>query len=85
MIALGLSVGAFFVRSMTVYLVDKGTLANLRYLEHGAFWAIGALAVIMFLSVRFEIPEVVTGTVGALLIALAVWNSLSANKRDQEK
>jgi len=39
-IAIGLSVGAMFVRSMTIHLVRAGTLAQYRYLEHGAFWAI---------------------------------------------
>ena len=31
------------------------------YLEHGAHWAIGALAVIMLLSIepRFQVPEAV--------------------------
>ena len=45
-IALGLGIGAMFVRSMTVMLVDKGTLTEYRYLEHGAFYAIIALAAI---------------------------------------
>ena len=35
-IALGLSIGAMFVRSMTIMLVQKGTLAEYRFLEHGA-------------------------------------------------
>jgi hypothetical protein len=47
------------------FLVDKGTLNQYRYLEHGAFWAIAALAVIMFLQTLMEIPEVVTGLIGA--------------------
>ena len=41
---------AMFVRSLTVLLVDRGTLAQFRFLEHGAFWAILALAVIMLLG-----------------------------------
>lgn len=75
-IALGLSIGAMFVRSITIMLVKKGTLAEYRYLEHGAFWAILALAVIMLLSAKFEIPETVTGVIGAVLIALALWWSV---------
>jgi hypothetical protein len=35
-IMLGLAIGAMFVRSMTIYLVDKGTLEAFIYLEHGA-------------------------------------------------
>ena len=79
-IALGLGIGAMFVRSMTVMLVDKGTLAEYRFLEHGAFWAIIALAVIMLLSARFEIPETITGLIGALLIGLSLWWSVRHNR-----
>ena len=60
-IALGLSVGAMFVRSMTIHLVRTGTLAQYRYLEHGAFWAIIVLGVIMLLSARYHIPETIPG------------------------
>ena len=35
-IMLGLAIGAMFVRSMTIYLVEKGTLEAFIYLEHGA-------------------------------------------------
>jgi hypothetical protein len=81
-IALGLSIGAMFVRSMTIMLVHKGTLGDYRYLEHGAFWAILALAVIMLLSARFEIPESVTGAIGALLIGLSLLWSIVQNRRE---
>ncbi|MBB4084759.1 hypothetical protein SAMN05216557_102361 [Sphingomonas carotinifaciens] len=84
-IALGLGIGAMFVRSMTIMLVDKGTLTQYRYLEHGAFYAIIALAAIMLLSVEFEIPETVTGLIGAALIGLAFWASVRSNKRDPEQ
>ncbi|KAF0811270.1 hypothetical protein IGB42_04259 [Andreprevotia sp. IGB-42] len=71
LIAIGLGIGAMFVRSFTLLLVEKGTLSTLRYLEHGAFWAIGALAAVMLLAARWHIPEAVTGGVAALLILLA--------------
>ena len=80
-IALGLSIGALFVRSMTIMLVKKGTLAEYRYLEHGAFWAIIALGAIMLLSARYEIPEAVTGLIGALLIGISFAWSLAHNRR----
>jgi len=80
-IALGLSIGAMFVRSMTIMLVQKGTLAEYRYLEHGAFWAIIALGAIMLLSARFHIPEAITGLIGALLIAVSLWWSVRYNRR----
>ncbi len=80
-IALGLSIGAMFVRTMTVVLVREGTLAQYLYLEHGAFWAILALGAIMLSSVLVEIPDVVTGLVGAVLIGLALWRSISYNRK----
>jgi hypothetical protein len=83
-IALGLSIGAMFVRSMTIHLVRKGTLAEYRYLEHGAFWAIIALGAIMLLSAKFHIPEAITGLIGAVLIGLSLWWSVRHNRRNPE-
>lgn len=83
-IALGLSIGAMFVRSMTIHLVEKGTLAQYRYLEHGAFWAIIVLGAIMLLSAKFHIPETITGLIGAVLIGLSLLWSLRYNKRHPE-
>ena len=80
-IALGLSIGAMFVRSMTIMLVQKGTLAQYRYLENGAFWAIVALGVIMLLSARYHIPEAATGLIGAVLIGLSLWWTVRWQKR----
>jgi Uncharacterized protein conserved in bacteria len=65
-------------------MVKKGTLEAYRFLEHGAHYGIGALAVIMLLSMNrdIHIPEVVTGLIGAGFIVLAVWASLVANRRE---
>lgn len=80
-ITLGLGAGALFVRSFTLLLVERGTLDTYRYLEHGAFWAVGVLAVIMLGGVELHIPEAVTGTLGALLIVLALGSSIRANRK----
>lgn len=81
-IALGLGfIGAMFVRSLTVYLVEKGTLAEYVYLEHGAHWAIGALAFILMYSIGTPVPELVTGLVGMVLIAAALISSIVRNRR----
>ena len=79
-IAIGLGIGAMFVRSMTIFLVNKGTMSEYRYLEHGAFYAIMALAVIMYINTFAHIPEVITGLIGAVLIGLAFWSSVRWNK-----
>jgi hypothetical protein len=81
-IAIGLGIGAMFIRSLTVYLVRKGTLAEYIYLEHGALWAIGALAVLLLLTIRFQVPEVVTGLIGVGFIGAALISSIVRNRRD---
>ncbi|MFH8556844.1 DUF475 domain-containing protein [Streptomyces celluloflavus] len=80
--ALGLGIGAMYIRSLTVFLVRKGTLDDYVYLEHGAHYAIGALAVILLITIKFEINEVITGLVGLVLIGLSFWSSLVRNRRE---
>ncbi len=79
-IMLGLAIGAMFVRSMTVFLVEKGTLDNYVYLEHGAHYAIGILALIMLASMKFHIPEIFTGLIGVAFIVASLWSSLRHRK-----
>jgi hypothetical protein len=80
-IAIGLGIGAMFIRSLTVYLVKKGTLSEYVFLEHGALWAIGALAVILLITIEYEVPELVTGLIGVAFIGLALLSSIIRNKR----
>ncbi|MYM65920.1 DUF475 domain-containing protein [Pseudoduganella sp. FT55W] len=82
-IMLGLAIGAMFVRSMTIYLVKKGTLDKFLYLEHGAHYAIGILAAIMLASMKFHVPEIFTGLIGVAFIAASVWSSIR-HRRQQE-
>ncbi len=81
-IAVGLGIGAMFVRSLTILLVESGTLSTYRYLEHGAFYAIGALAALMFADTVVNVPEVVTGLVGAGFIGLSLWSSVRQAARE---
>ena len=80
-IAIGLGIGAMFVRSLTIMLVAQGTLTEYRFLEHGAFYAIIALGVIMFLKTFMHVPEVVTGLIGAGFIGLSFLASIRHNRR----
>lgn len=80
-IAIGLGIGAMYIRSLTVYLVRKGTLSEYVYLEHGALWAIGALAVLLLITIKYEVPEVVTGLIGVGFIGAAFISSLVRNRR----
>jgi hypothetical protein len=80
LMALGLGIGAMYVRSLTVYLVRQGTLDDYVYLEHGAHYAIGALAAILLVTIRFEVNEIITGLIGVVLIAWSFWSSVRRNR-----
>lgn len=82
LIAIGLGIGAMYVRAMTLMLVEKGTLAQFRYLEHGAFYSILILSVILFVETQVDVSEMATGGVGVLLIAAALWSSVRHNRRE---
>ncbi|EPX78741.1 DUF475 domain-containing protein [Salipiger mucosus] len=82
LIAIGLGIGAFYVRSMTIMLVEKGTLNEFRYLEHGAFYSILVLSIIMFSQTMFHVHEVITGLVGAAFIGLALLSSVRHRRNE---
>lgn len=81
LIAIGLGVGAFYVRSLTVLLVRNGTLAEFAYLDHGAHWAIGALAAVLLVSIQVQVPEVVSGLIGVGFVGAALASSIGRNRR----
>lgn len=80
LIAVGLGIGAIWVRSLTVYMVRRGTLDAYMYLEHGAHYAVFALAAAMLLSLIIEVPEIITGVTGIGLIAASIIASRQANQ-----
>ncbi len=80
-IALGLGIGALYIRSLTIYLVKQGTLAEYVYLEHGAHYAIGALATLLFVSIAVEVPEVITGLIGVGFILTAFIHSVKVRNK----
>lgn len=80
-IAMGLGIGAMWVRSLTLSLVKHGTLKQYEYLEHGAHWGIGSLAALMLLSTYMPVPEVVTGLIGVGFILMSLGSSLYKNRQ----
>jgi hypothetical protein len=80
LIALGLGVGAIWVRSITVFLVRKGTLGDYIYLEHGAHYAILTLSAALLLSIFIEVPDAITGIVGLGVIGASYLSSREALK-----
>lgn len=71
----GLGIGAYFVRSFTVYLTRNRTMETFIYLEHGAHWAIFSLALFLFAALFTNVPEVVPGTVGLIFATLSYLSS----------
>jgi hypothetical protein len=80
-IAIGLGIGAMFVRSLTIMFVEKGALEHFRYLEHGAFYAIGALAALMLVGSFYHISEVIVGLLGAAFIVVSIIASIRYNRK----
>ena len=79
-IMVGLGIGAMFVRSLTIYFVEKKTLTEFKYLEHGANYAILALSLVMFYKIFGHISEMLVGTIGITFIGIAVWHSIKEKK-----
>jgi hypothetical protein len=80
LIVAGLGVGAVWVRSLTVFMVRRGTLEAYKYLEHGAHYAIAVLAIAMLLSALYEVPEAITGLLGVGLIGGSIIASVKARR-----
>ncbi|HEV3169689.1 MAG TPA: DUF475 domain-containing protein [Actinocrinis sp.] len=83
LITIGLAIGAAYIRALTVYVVRRGTLEEYRYLEHGAYYAIGMLAVLLMVQVWRDVPDVLTASAGGLLIVAAVASSLRSRRRQE--
>lgn len=80
LIAIGLGVGALWVRSLTLYLVHHKVLEMYRYLEHGAHYVIGILAATLLVGLFVEIPEAIAGIIGIAVIGVSIANSVAYNK-----
>jgi hypothetical protein len=78
LIAIGLGVGALWVRSLTIFMVRRGTLDSYKYIEHGAHYTIAILACILILSIFINIPEVIAGLVGLGIIGSSIVASRQA-------
>lgn len=83
-IMLGLGAGAFAVRNLTILMVDRGTVAEYRYLEHGAMWSIGLLAISMIVQIFVHLPHGLIIAFAIIPIAIAFIQSVKENKLDGE-
>ena len=81
LIAIGLAIGALFVRAMTIHILHKGVLGKFIYMEHGAHYAIGLLAIMMLISLTHKLPEALTGLTGITVIIIAIIHSVIESKK----
>lgn len=81
LIAIGLGVGALWVRSFTLFMVKKHVLHAYRYLEHGAHYTIGLLALVLLGGLFFDIPEAIAGVAGLVIVGASVASSIAASKQ----
>jgi len=85
LIAVGLGIGAFWVRSFTIFMVRRRTLEQFVYLEHGAHYAVAFLALTMLGGLIFHIPEYITGLGTILIIGASFIASKASHKKTQIK
>lgn len=81
LIAIGLGIGALWVRSLTIYMVEHRVLHAYRYLEHGAHYTIGVLSVVLLCGIFLDIPEIIAGIAGLLIISASIGSSIRARNR----
>ena len=79
-IMLGLGAGAFAVRNLTILMVERGTVSEYKYLEHGAMWSIGLLATSMLVQVYVHLHHGLIIAFAIIPIAIAFYHSVKENK-----
>ena len=84
-IMLGLGAGAFAVRNLTILMVDRGTVAEYKYLEHGAMWSIGLLATSMLVQIFVHLHHALIIAFAIIPIAIAFIHSVRENKQANDK
>lgn len=81
LIAIGLGIGALWVRSLTIYMVEHKVLHAYRYLEHGAHYTIGVLSAVLLAGIFFDIPEIIAGVIGLFVVGASIISSVQASRR----
>jgi hypothetical protein len=82
-VAIGLGVGAMFVRQLTLWMVETGATAEFKYLPNGAFFSILCLALYSFVSINpaYELPDwAVALTSVGFIVASLITSKLSKSE-----
>ena len=77
-IAIGLGIGAVWVRTFTKMMSESKEFAELPYLGSGAFWNVTALIPLMIIGVRYDVPEWIPGLAAVLIIGKSYYDSKKA-------
>jgi hypothetical protein len=83
LITIGLAIGVAFFRALTVYIVRHELLDEYVYVEHGAYYAIGSLAVLLIVEIWHDVPDALTGLAGTVIIAAAFGSSVVHKRRQR--
>jgi len=79
---IGLGIGAAYVRCLTVYLVRRKTLERYVYVEHGAYYSIGVLAVLLLVEIWHDVPDWFASLAGTSMIAAAYAHSALHSRQE---
>lgn len=85
LITAGLGIGALWVRSLTLFIVRRKVLHTYRFLEHGAHYVIGILAITLLVGIFIDIPEALAGLIGVGVIGASIISSRKAAKNDLDQ
>lgn len=83
LIAIGLGVGALWVRSLTIFMVRRHILGAYRYLEHGAHYTIGMLSIVLLAGIFLHVEEFIAGIIGLAIIIASIVSSVSKSRREK--
>ena len=80
-ILIGLTIGAVFARSLTIYLLENDSIISFKYLDLAANYVVGLLAASMLLAVvDLHIPQLMTAIIGFFVFAWALFATVKDQK-----
>lgn len=80
LIAIGLGIGAMYVRAFPIILVEQRTLTKYRCLESGALLSVLVLSAALLLQAAVHLHELLIGFASVSIICMAFLASLSAQE-----
>ena len=83
---LGLGAGSWTVMSLTIRFVEEKSAESLKYLGHGAYYAIGGLGILTYVKMFDDhLNDYIGAGIGLFFIFAGVGSSLAEKKREARK